>query len=85
MDIATVDSYQGHEKDFIVLSCVRTNGIGFLEKETRFNVAFTRAKHGIIIIRDLENFIKNEDKNWQCLIRFLHYNDCILTQREILV
>merc|ERR1739838_863808 len=52
IEIASVDAFQGREKDFILLSCVRSNenlGIGFLQDPRRLNVALTRARYGLII------------------------------------
>jgi superfamily I DNA and/or RNA helicase len=53
----TIDSFQGREKDFIILSLARSNmnmEIGFLEDTRRLNVALTRAKKELIIIGDSE-------------------------------
>jgi superfamily I DNA and/or RNA helicase len=53
--ISTIDSFQGQEKENIVLSLVRSNDegiIGFLKDYRRMNVALTRAKEQLFIIGD---------------------------------
>jgi len=53
--ISTVDSFQGQEKENIILSLVRSNDdgdIGFLKDYRRMNVAITRAKEQLFVIGD---------------------------------
>lgn len=53
--INTIDSFQGQERDIILISLVRSNTqseIGFLKDYRRMNVAMTRAKKKLIIIGD---------------------------------
>lgn len=55
IQINTIDSFQGQEKDIIYISLTRSNAeqhIGFLSDVRRMNVAMTRAKKKLIVIGD---------------------------------
>lgn len=55
-EVNTVDSFQGQERDIIIMSCVRSNGIGFLSDRQRLCVALTRAKHSLILCGNFTAF-----------------------------
>ena len=70
IDINTVDGFQGQEKDFIILSCVRSsnNGsVGFLSDRRRTNVGLTRAKYSLVILGDAVTL--SNDKIWKELVQ----------------
>ncbi|PIK41811.1 hypothetical protein BSL78_21324 [Apostichopus japonicus] len=50
IQISTVDAFQGGEKDIIILSCVRSDFMGFAASDKRTNVALTRSKHHLLIV-----------------------------------
>ncbi|OHS99809.1 hypothetical protein TRFO_33630 [Tritrichomonas foetus] len=77
--INTVDAFEGSDIDYVILLLVRSNrrrNIGFLADIGRLNVAITRAKYGLFIIGNAENFIRHP--TWRELIEFCQNKDVIL-------
>ncbi|XP_008543422.2 uncharacterized protein LOC103568236 [Microplitis demolitor] len=77
IEINTVDSFQGSECDIIIMSCVKSEGIGFVKDPNRLNVSLTRAKHVLILCGNFRTFRRNE--MWRDLLndaesRGLYYN-----------
>ena len=70
--IESVDGFQGMEKDYIIISTVRSNSkgkIGFLSSAKRLNVALTRARKGVFILGDVECLSKRHGI-WRDLVKF---------------
>lgn len=70
----TVDSFQGREKDIVIVSCVRARDsggdIGFISSLQRMNVALTRAKESLIVCGHFPTLQVNEA--WDDLIKNAH-------------
>jgi AAA domain/SAM domain (Sterile alpha motif) len=65
VDVASIDGFQGREKEIIVFSTVRSNAhrnIGFLADWRRLNVAITRARCGLVVVGDSSTLLS--DKMW---------------------
>ncbi|XP_064459789.1 regulator of nonsense transcripts 1-like [Ornithodoros turicata] len=79
IEVASVDAFQGREKDLIVMSCVRSNehqGIGFLNDPRRLNVALTRARYGIIIVGNPK--VLSKQPLWNHLLTFYKENKVLV-------
>ncbi|CAF0898170.1 unnamed protein product [Didymodactylos carnosus] len=89
LDIGTVDSFQGRQKDVILLSCVRatqqklqlddsftSTTIGFVSNRQRLNVSITRAKYAMYIVGHLKSLTVSDD--WSKLISNARQRNCIL-------
>jgi len=50
--VYNVDSFQGNEADYVILSSVRTKQPGFLKSQPRMNVALTRCRKGMVVVTD---------------------------------
>ncbi|MFW6029354.1 MAG: DEAD/DEAH box helicase [Halanaerobiales bacterium] len=77
IEIDTVDSFQGRDKNIILFSFTRSNddnSIGFLSELRRLNVTMTRAKYLLIMIGDSETLRKTKNyKARNCFSSLIKY------------
>ena len=71
LEIGSIDSFQGREKEVIILGLVRSNGkgeVGFLSDTRRMNVGMTRARRLLIVVGDSATISRHPFYQ-----QFLHY------------
>ena len=84
VEIKSVDSFQGKERDIVILSAVRSNRegrIGFLKDWRRLNVALTRARKGLVVVGDFDT-LAPADTNWAALQKWAIGAKCALDARD---
>lgn len=90
--VNSVDKFQGQENGIIIVSTVRTNGLGFTEKPERLNVALSRARRLLIIVGNSQFFLSPKSNNDESFIYYRNVieqikspynNDIFIDYREI--
>lgn len=66
IQVSTVDAFQGAERDIIILGCVRTRNLGFIEDCRRLNVAITRARRHLIVVG--KETLLRRNPHWRYII-----------------
>jgi len=91
VEVATVDSIQGRDRDIVLYSTVRSNPtgrLGFLRDRRRLNVALSRAREALLIVGDIgtleRGWTGQEGNPYQELIRYLrlHPSACAIESLE---
>ncbi|XP_077984738.1 3'-5' exoribonuclease HELZ2-like [Glandiceps talaboti] len=98
IDVSSVIGSQGSEKDYVVLSTVRSlprreieesptkgwlnKNLGFVTDDHQINVAITRARRGLIIVGN-KNLLRT-DKTWRKLLQDYERQKCVVYAREFL-
>ena len=68
--VATVDSMQGREADHVLLSCVRTQSLGFIKEPNRINIALSHARKSLFVVGS-HGLLQQDAKTWRHVLEFM--------------
>ncbi len=85
VQINTVEGFQGHERDLMIISTTRSNAVGslgFLEDDQRMNVMLTRARKGLVVVCDRETLKKRKNSRWSSYMDWCESNAAIVSMKQ---
>lgn len=85
LKIDTIDSFQGAERDLILVSTVRANiayEVGFMRDPRRVNVLLTRARCGLVVFGDAAT-LESESETWRPWLAWVREQGVALTAAEM--
>ena len=80
--VQSVDKFQGQERDVVILSTVRAEGLGFVRDVQRMCVALTRGKFSLLIVGNRTNLTQGS-KVWRKFFKYLERLDRIVIVRGL--
>lgn len=80
INVQCIDNFQGEENDYIILSTVRSEAMGFSKNRNRILVALTRVRNQLFILGNPKLLRDKEKSNeWADIIQYCeqHYNGSV--------
>ncbi|KOO36080.1 tRNA-splicing endonuclease positive effector [Chrysochromulina tobinii] len=80
LEVNSIDGFQGREMELIIVSTVRTRGLGFMADARRANVALTRARRGLIVV-GAPSHLARTDSAWAFWVRWARARGVVLGEQ----
>eukprot|EP00301_Raphidiophrys_heterophryoidea_P022584 c6712_g1_i2.p1 GENE.c6712_g1_i2~~c6712_g1_i2.p1 ORF type:complete len:323 (-),score=65.53 c6712_g1_i2:169-1137(-) len=84
VEIASVDGFQGREKELVIVSAVRANSqcdVGFLSDWRRLNVTLTRARRGLVVLGHTPT-LQMETRFWRPWLDWVHTHGMVFQPQQ---
>lgn len=90
IEIGSIDSFQGKEKEYVIFSTVKSERIAennleelkILDDYRRLNVGITRSRKGLIVIGNSKILSEISHKHWGNYLGYLYEMDCVVEGPE---
>ncbi|EYC04630.1 hypothetical protein Y032_0086g1895 [Ancylostoma ceylanicum] len=85
IELSTVDTVQGREKDVVILLTTKTGfdpeGAEFLDDQRRMNVALTRSRHGQFVLGHVESL--RQVRYWNGVLEWATEHDAVIPASDL--